>query len=89
MNSFRSSLTVTALLFTLAAVQAGYEPPCHIDGCRSADGRFVVTAEPVGKLTNHGPNQWQFVWTDTMAKKTVRFDARGAPGASARSSRAD
>ncbi|MFO0823914.1 MAG: SMP-30/gluconolactonase/LRE family protein [Gemmataceae bacterium] len=63
------------LLLAPTVARAGYEPPCNIDGCRSIDGRFVVTAEPVGKLTNHGPNKWQYIWTDTKEKKTIRFDA--------------
>ena len=74
------TLTLLVLLAGPALAHAGYEPPCHIDGCRSAEGRFVVTAEPVGKVTNHGPNKWQFVWTDTKEKKTQRFDAKEVPG---------
>ena len=74
------TLTLLVILAVPALARAGYEPPCHIDGCRSADGRFVVTAEPVGKVTNHGPNKWQFVWTDTKEKKTQRFDAKEVPG---------
>jgi hypothetical protein len=38
-------LTVLVLLAVPGFARAGYEPPCHIDGCRSADGRFVVTAD--------------------------------------------
>ena len=73
-------LTCIALLALPSLARAGYEPPPYIDGCRTADGRFVVTAEPVDKLTIHGPNRWQFVWTDTKEKKTVRFDAKGVNG---------
>ncbi|MBL8796153.1 MAG: SMP-30/gluconolactonase/LRE family protein [Planctomycetia bacterium] len=69
-----------AWLVPVASARAGYELPCHIDGCQSPDGRFVITAEPVGKLTNHGPNQWQFVWKDTKANKTEKFMARGVQG---------
>lgn len=68
------------LLIIPALARAGYELPSHMDGCRSADGRFVIAAEPVGKATNHGPNKWQFVWTDSKEKKTVRLDAQGVSG---------
>lgn len=75
---------VLILLVSLAvaplAARAGYEQPCHIDGCQSADGRFIITAEPVGKLTNHGPNQWRFIWKDTKEKKESAFPAKGVQG---------
>jgi hypothetical protein len=71
-------LTLAALaVFGGADSQAGYEPPCFIDGCQSANGRFVITAEPVGKIANHGPNQWNFVWKDTQTKETLTFPAKG------------
>jgi hypothetical protein len=71
---------VSRALFTLlvfaGVAAAGYEAPSFIDGCRTADGRFVVTAEPVGKTATHGPNQWRFVWKDTKADKTITSDAK-------------
>lgn len=69
-----------ACLVPLGAAQAGYEQPCYIDGCQSPDGRFVVTAEPVGKITNHGPNQWRFVSKDNKENKSESFPARGVQG---------
>jgi gluconolactonase len=66
-----------AFTFPGGRARAGYEPPCFIDGCRSANGRFVITAEPVGKIANHGPNQWNFVWKDTQTKETRTFPAKG------------
>lgn len=76
----RSFLGFLVSLLVSAPARAGYEHPCHIDGCQSPDGRFVITAEPVGKLTNHGPNQWRFVWKDTKENKTDSFAARGVQG---------
>jgi gluconolactonase len=66
-----------ALAFLGDQAWAGYEQPCFIDGCRSANGRFVITAEPDGKIANHGPNQWNFVWKDTQTKETRTFPAKG------------
>ncbi|GIW80865.1 MAG: hypothetical protein KatS3mg105_2672 [Gemmatales bacterium] len=66
----------TSTMCSGSLVQAGYEQPCFIDGCQSADGRFVVTAEPVGKITNHGPNKWEFVWKDNQTKETRRLEGR-------------
>ncbi|MBM3982629.1 MAG: SMP-30/gluconolactonase/LRE family protein [Planctomycetes bacterium] len=79
-NPMRLIALIVVLLAGQFPARAGYEQPCHIDGCRSADGRFVVTAEPIGKTTNHGPNKWQFVWRDTKENKTVRFDAKDVQG---------
>lgn len=42
--------------------RAGYELPSPIDGRRSVDGRFLITAEPIDKATNHAPNRWSFDW---------------------------
>ena len=58
-------------------LRAGYEQPCFIDGCQSSTGQFTITAEPVGKITNHGPNQWNFVWCDKKTEKTRTFPAQG------------
>lgn len=68
------------MLLLPSAAQAGYEPPCFIDGCQSADGRYVITAEPLGKTQNHGPNRWKFVWKDTKTGKTIVSDAKGVQG---------
>jgi hypothetical protein len=67
--------TVLILLVSLAmvplAAQAGYEQPCHIDGCQSSDGRFIITAEPVGK---------RFIWKDTKNNLESSCPARGVQG---------
>jgi sugar lactone lactonase YvrE len=68
------------LLAAAATVQAGHETPCFIDPCQSADGRYVVTAAPVGKPINHGPNRWQFTWKDTQTGEARTFDAQGVQG---------
>lgn len=54
--------------------------PCHIDGCQSVDGRYTIIAEPVGRIANHGPNQWNFVWHDNRTSDTRKFPAKGVSG---------
>lgn len=78
----RCWLALFAMMGCLApgVVRAGYEMPCFIDGCQSVDGRFRITAEPVGKITNHGPNQWNFVWHDSKTNDTRKFPAKGVSG---------
>lgn len=68
------------LLAAAATAQAGHETPCFIDPCQSADGRYVVTAAPVGKPINHGPNKWQFTWKDNQTGESRTFDAQGLQG---------
>ena len=65
------------VLFPPTFLRAGYEQPCFIDGCQSSTGRFRITAEPVGKILNHGPNQWNFVWNDIKTGETRTFPAQG------------
>lgn len=74
------ALILFVLLVVPSLARAGYELPSHIDGCRTADGRFTITAEPVGKATNHGPNQWSFVWKDAKTKEMRTFPAQGVSG---------
>jgi sugar lactone lactonase YvrE len=67
-------------LWTLASstVHAGYEPPCYIDGCQSADGRFQITAVQSERGRSvHGPHRWDFVWTDTKTGQSRRYAAHG------------
>jgi sugar lactone lactonase YvrE len=76
-------LVVTILatwIMAFTPVMAGYEPACFIDGAQSHDGRYVVTAESVGKIANHGPNQWKFIWKDTKVGETRTFPARSVSG---------
>ncbi len=75
---FRYRFLFLALLLLPAAAQAGYEPPCYIDGCQSADGRFLIKAmqTEVGRSV-HGPHRWEFVWTDTKTGQTRRYLAQG------------
>ena len=83
MNIQTNRLPVATLLACFVLLAAGrtfggYEAPCHIDGCQSADGRFVITAEMTQRgKTTHGPNMWDFIWRDTAEDKTVRFAAQG------------
>lgn len=71
-------LTLLATVFFLpASLRAGYEQPCFIDGCQSSSGRFTIAAEPAGKILNHGPNQWTFVWSDKKTGETRKFPAQG------------
>ena len=64
-----SICSILVLLLIPSVVLAGYQAPPHIDGCQSADGRFVITAEllKTGKL-GHGPNEWRVIWKDTKKK---------------------
>ncbi|WP_439631949.1 SMP-30/gluconolactonase/LRE family protein [Gemmata sp.] len=77
-----------ALALTLPA-PAGYGPPSSIDGCQSADGRFVVTAAvvadpkagtrggpPKPNLLD-GPLKWEFTWKDTKTGESKTYPARG------------
>lgn len=77
------------LLFAAAALvaisagglQAGYEQPSYIDGCRSANGRYEITAELLEKgKTSHGPHRWQFVWKDLQENRRVELPATGIQG---------
>lgn len=74
------TLTLLILLAFRSMACAGYELPSQIDGCRSVDGRFIITAEPIGKTTSHGPNQWSFVWKDTKTGETRTVPAQGVSG---------
>jgi hypothetical protein len=57
-----------ALLLIPAAVFAGHTRPGYVDGCQSADGRFVVTAE--SRKQPDGKDGWQFTWKDTRTGRT-------------------
>ncbi|MBM3980711.1 MAG: hypothetical protein FJ304_10575 [Planctomycetes bacterium] len=64
----RQLLVALAVLFLPAFVLAGHTRPGYVDGCQSADGRFVVTAEP--KKKPDGKDGWQFTWKDTKTNET-------------------
>ena len=60
---------------------AGYEAPPYIDGCRSQNGRFQITAVATQRgKTSHGPNAWEFVWQDLEQGIINRFPAREIQG---------
>ena len=60
---------------------AGYEMPSYVDGCRSMDGRFEITARQTVKgKSSHGPNKWNYLWKDLKTGKTEEFPARGVQG---------
>ena len=79
--------TILILYFTFSAAQvyAGYEQPVYLDGCRSINGRFEITAKLVERgKTSHGPNRWRYVWKDLQENKVVEFDAQGIQGGQTR-----
>ncbi len=60
MRTFAASLT---LLLAPSLAFAGHTRPGYVDGCQSADGRYVVTA--VSKKQPDGKDGWEFTWKDT------------------------
>jgi hypothetical protein len=79
-SSIHTLALFAVLLLAGRWAHAGYEVPCYIDGGQSADGRYTVTTVPVGKITNHGPNHWQFVWHDARTDESRKFDAAEVQG---------
>jgi len=76
----RCSIVLTVLAAARSAL-AGYEQPAYIDGCRSQNGRFEVTAKQVARgKTSHGPHKWHIVWKDLKTGETKEFPARGVQG---------
>jgi hypothetical protein len=57
----------TVLLLAGSAV-AGHTRPGYVDGCQSADGRYVVTAESMKQPD--GQDGWKFTWKDTKTGQT-------------------
>lgn len=47
---------------------AGHTRPGYVDGCQSADGRYVVTAESQKDPQNK--DGWKFTWKDTKTGET-------------------
>lgn len=72
---------IFAALLAGGPLWAGYEQPSYIDGCRSQNGRYEVTAELLEKgKTSHGPHRWQFVWKDLQENRHVTLPATGVQG---------
>jgi hypothetical protein len=67
--------TVGALLLPLSQgiLHAGHQAPSHLDGCQSADGRFVVTAELVAPEAPKKPLAWKITWKDRKEGKSHSF----------------
>lgn len=56
-------------IFAFATVAfAGHTRPGYVDGCQSADGRFVVTAESM--KDPKGADGWKYTWKDTKTGDT-------------------
>ncbi len=69
------------VLISSVTAYAGYEMPSYVDGCRSMDGRFEVTAKQTVKgKSSHGPNKWSYVWKDLKTGTTADFAAQGVQG---------
>lgn len=64
----RRLLVPLAVLLLPTFALAGHTRPGYVDGGQSADGRFVVTAEP--KKKPDGKDGWQFTWKDTKSNET-------------------
>ena len=64
----RRLFALLAVLSCSSAALAGHTRPGYVDGCQSADGRFVVTAE--SKKQPDGKDGWQFTWKDTKTGTT-------------------
>jgi hypothetical protein len=72
---FRSALFAFAvLLLNESWSHAGHTRPPYVDGCRTQDGRFLVTA-----TYDTAKKQWQYAWQDTVQKKTLTGTLRGLP----------
>jgi hypothetical protein len=59
----RFPAATAALLLLPLAAPAGHTRPGYVDGCQSADGRYVVTAG--SKKQPGGTDGWEFTWKDT------------------------
>lgn len=63
-------------VFTLAPLAtAGDLTPSYFDGCKSADGRYLVTASTIGGEKNGKPIKWQIHWEDTKTQEKKTFPA--------------
>jgi len=73
----RRLFALLAVLLLPAFVAAGHTRPGYVDGSQSADGRYVVTAEP--KNYGKGKDGWEFTWTDTKTKEKHTGKLVGLP----------
>lgn len=64
----RISLLIIAFLAFPTLALAGHTRPGYVDGCQSADGRYVVTAE--SKKQVDGKDGWEFTWKDNKTGTT-------------------
>jgi hypothetical protein len=73
----RGWITITSLLLLPGIARAGHTRPGYVDGCQSADGRYVVTAEPTKDA--RGEDGWRFTWKDTKTGETHTGRLVGVP----------
>ncbi len=73
----RHLLAAFAALVCPAVALAGHTRPGYVDGCQSADGRYVVTAEP--KNYGRGKDGWEFTWKDTKSDEKHTGKLVGLP----------
>jgi len=64
----RQLFTVFAVLTCSGVALAGHTRPGYVDGCQSADRRYVVTAE--SKKQTDGKYGWEFTWKDNKTGTT-------------------
>jgi len=70
----------SAVFLVSSTAQAGRARQEYVDGCQSADGRYVVTAELVGANPKDSKaGKWTFRWTDTKTKQAHTGDLVGLP----------
>lgn len=77
MRRFSCLIVPLLSLVGTAALFAGHTRPGYVDGCQSADGRFIVTAE--SKKTPQGKDGWQFTWLDKKTNESHQGWLVGVP----------
>lgn len=70
----RSAFAFLLSLLIFGAAWAGHTRPGYVDGCRSAGGRFVVTAK-----YDAAKKGWYYTWRDTKTEKTLTGPLVGVP----------
>ena len=73
----RYLVAAAAVLAHASVGSAGHTRPGYVDGSRSADGRYVVTAEP--KKRSDGKDGWEFTWKDTKTDNAHKGWLVGLP----------
>lgn len=61
-------LALSAIVLSATVAWAGHTRPGYVDGCQSADGRYVVTAE--SNKDPKGNDGWKFTWKDVKTGET-------------------